>query len=247
MGEAHPLRRVAGFGVQQRHREPVGHHVEHRDPDIRALAAAPARNQRFEDGGMSGSAGGDIDDGQANARGAVRATRDRGEAALGLDQEIIGLAGGKRALIAIAADRAADQGRMPSAQFSMGKAEPRKRPGLRFCTRISALAIKAPSRARPSGRRQVENDGLLAPVQPDEIARLPFGGVVVAAREIALRPLDLDHPRSRHPRGGSCNKGRRPPARLAVGTPITGRPPHRSVRARFHAYGSHLGCVTANR
>jgi len=35
------------------------------------------------------------------------------------------------------------------------------------------------------------------------------------------------------------------PATFAVGTRVTSRPPHRSVRAPIRAYGSHLGCLTA--
>ena len=109
MREAHPLRRIAGLRVEQRHRQPVGHHVEHRDPDVGALAAARARNQGFEDGGMRGGAGGDIDDRHPDARGAFRTAGDRGEPALGLDQEIVGLAMGVGAVVAIARDGAADQ------------------------------------------------------------------------------------------------------------------------------------------
>ena len=51
---------------------------------------------------------------------------------------------------------------------------------------------------------QIERHGGLAPVEPDEIARLARRHVVVAAREIALGPLDLDHlgPRIGKARGG---------------------------------------------
>ena len=51
---------------------------------------------------MRGGAGGDIDDRQANARRAVRTAGDRGEPAFRLDQEIVGLAMGVGAVIAIA-------------------------------------------------------------------------------------------------------------------------------------------------
>ena len=34
---------------------------------------------------------------------------------------------------------------------------------------------------------------------------------------------------------------------VAVGTSVTGCPPHRSVRAHFSAYGSYLGCLASNR
>ena len=102
MRQRHPLRRIAGFRIEQRHRHPVGHHVEHRDPDVGALAGAPARDQRLEDRGMRGGAGGDIDDRNADPRRAFRPAGDRGQPALGLDQEIVGLAVGVGAVVAIA-------------------------------------------------------------------------------------------------------------------------------------------------
>ncbi len=34
---------------------------------------------------------------------------------------------------------------------------------------------------------------------------------------------------------------------VAVGTSVTGRPPHRSVRAHSSAYGSYLGCMASKR
>ena len=61
---------------------------------------------------MRGGAGGDIDDGNADAGRAFGAAGDRGKAALGLDQEIVGLAIGIGAVVAIARDGAADQRRI---------------------------------------------------------------------------------------------------------------------------------------
>ena len=46
------------------------------------------------------------------------------------------------------------------------------------------------------GFLEVEHDRLLAAVQPDEIGREPMHVGVVAAREIAFRPLDLDDART---------------------------------------------------
>ena len=46
------------------------------------------------------------------------------------------------------------------------------------------------------GLGEIEDDRLLAAVEPDEIARLAVGDIVIAAREVALRPLDLDHARA---------------------------------------------------
>jgi hypothetical protein len=44
--------------------------------------------------------------------------------------------------------------------------------------------------------REVEGERLLAAVEPDEIRALASRQFVVAAGEIALRPLDLDHARA---------------------------------------------------
>ncbi len=46
------------------------------------------------------------------------------------------------------------------------------------------------------GLGQIEHDQFLAAIEPDEIAALAVHEVVVAAREIALRPLDLDDARA---------------------------------------------------
>ena len=43
---------------------------------------------------------------------------------------------------------------------------------------------------------EIEDDRLLAAVEPDEIGALAARQRVVAAREIAFRPLDLDHARA---------------------------------------------------
>src|SRR6185295_2736989 len=44
---------------------------------------------------------------------------------------------------------------------------------------------------------QVEDNRLLAAVKPDEVGALAVRERVVSAREITLRPLDLDHARAR--------------------------------------------------
>lgn len=52
MGEADAPRRLAALVIQQRHRQPAGQDVEHRDADIGAFARDAPRNQRFEGRGM---------------------------------------------------------------------------------------------------------------------------------------------------------------------------------------------------
>ena len=60
----------------------------------------------------------------------------------------------------------------------------------------SARARMRCSSAASLGVLDVGDQALLAAVQPDEIAGQPVRRGIVAAREIALRPLDLDHPRA---------------------------------------------------
>src|SRR6185295_11887123 len=43
---------------------------------------------------------------------------------------------------------------------------------------------------------EVEHDRLLAAIEPDKIGALTVNDVIVVAREIAFRPLDLDHARA---------------------------------------------------
>ena len=60
----------------------------------------------------------------------------------------------------------------------------------------SALASIASSSALSSGLVEIEHQRFLAAVEPDEIGALALRQRVVAAREIALRPLDLDDARA---------------------------------------------------
>ena len=60
----------------------------------------------------------------------------------------------------------------------------------------SAFASIFSSSALSSGLGEVEDDRLLAAIEPDEIGALAARELVVAAREVALRPLDLDHARA---------------------------------------------------
>ncbi len=66
-------------------------------------------------------------------------------------------------------------------------------PGLRFCSSTSAPAISCSQlRARPSLVARIDHGGILAAVEPDEIAALALRRGIVAAGEVALGPLDLD-------------------------------------------------------
>jgi len=47
MREADPLGRMAALGIEERHCQPVGHHIEHGDADVGALPGPAAADQRL--------------------------------------------------------------------------------------------------------------------------------------------------------------------------------------------------------
>lgn len=60
------------------------------------------------------------------------------------------------------------------------------------------------------GLGEIDDDRLLAAIEPDEINALPLGELVVAAREIAFWPLELDDARAgigEAPSGHGCRDG----------------------------------------
>ena len=130
--------------------------------------------------------------GDADPRRPLRAAGDRGEPALGLDQQIIGLAMRVGALVAIAGDGAADQRRIVLAQPLAREAELVHRAGLEVLQQhVGARDQRLELRAAFLGG-EIDHHRLLAAVEPDEIAALALGRRVIAAGEIALGPLDLD-------------------------------------------------------
>ena len=126
MREADPPRRLAALVMQQRHRHPVRHGVEQRHRDRRALAGAAARDQRFEHRLIGIHAGRDVGDRDADPRRRLRPAGDRGEPALGLHQQVVGLARRVGAALAVARHRAADQLRIVAPQPLDREAELRR-------------------------------------------------------------------------------------------------------------------------
>ena len=152
--------------------------------------------------GVRGGAGRDIDDRNADPRWSLRPAGDRGEPALGLDQKIIGLAIGVGAGVAIARNGAADQRRIFLAQPLKRKAELVHRAGFEVLQQNISAGDQLFQRGAALLGREIDDHRILAAVEPDEIAALTLGGGVVAAGEIALRPLHLDDMRAgiRQPR-----------------------------------------------
>ena len=131
MGEAESPGRAPGVVVmEQGHGHGLGGGVEQRERDRGAIARALAPIERFEDGGVGVEAADDIGERDADAAGRLRRAGHGGEAALGLDEEVVGLAVGIGAGVAIAADRAGDKSRMAPAQLRRVEARRgRRRPG----------------------------------------------------------------------------------------------------------------------
>ena len=141
---------------------------------------------------MSGGAGCDIDNGDTDTRRAVRPAGDRGKPAFGLDQQIVCLAMRVGALVAIAGDRAADQPWVILAQALQRKAELVHRTGFEVLQQDVGAGDQVLEFRAAILAGKVDDNGILAAVEPDEIAALTFGCRVVAARKITLRPLYFD-------------------------------------------------------
>jgi hypothetical protein len=141
--------------------------------------------------------GADVADRDADARRRFRPAGDRGDAGLGLDQHVVGLALGVGAGVAIARDRADDQPRVILAESFDGEAELGHRAGLEVLDEHVGLGQHGFEQRLVFRLGQIHHHGFLAAVEPDEIGALALRQRVIAAREIALRPLDLDDARPR--------------------------------------------------
>ena len=181
---------------QERHRHPFRHRVEQRHRDRGALAGAVARDQRFQDRLIGIHAGADIGDRKADPRRRIRPAGDGGKPGLRLHQQVIGLARGIGAALAVTRDRAADQPRMLLAQFRDRKAELGDRAGLQVLHEHVGLREQRREQRAVLALAEIEHDRFLAAIEPDEIRALAMHMIVVMAREVALRPLDLDHARA---------------------------------------------------
>jgi len=114
MRHADALGALSAFVIQERHGQPVGHDIEHRDRDRSPFPGDASADQRFKNGRIGGCACRDIDQRYAHPRRFRRPAGDGAEPRLGLDQQVIGLAVGHRPVIAITGNRAGDElGKVP--------------------------------------------------------------------------------------------------------------------------------------
>ncbi len=141
MRQPQPLRRLTALVMQQRHRHPIRHRVEQRHGDRCALAGPAAPDDCLQHRLVGVHAGRDVGDRDADARRCVRRAGDRGEPALGLHQQVVGLAGcvwarsrrSPRSTRRSASDSRAATGRSRKPSLPIA-------PGFRFWMNTSALA-----------------------------------------------------------------------------------------------------------
>src|SRR5438309_11539633 len=113
-------------------------------------------------------------------------------------------------IIAIARDRAADQARIILAQPRQREPELVHRAWLEVLYQdVCAGDQRLQARASVYGG-EIDNDRVLAAIEPDEVAALALCRRVIAARKVAFRTFHLDHMRAgiRQPRAAErrCNR-----------------------------------------
>jgi hypothetical protein len=171
--------------------------VEHRYLDGRAVAGVFPVVQRGQDAAECVHAGRDVSDRDPRLGRDLGSAGRHNETGLALDQQVVRLLHAVGAIWAVAGDRAVDQPLPARPQRRRAEAEPLGPAGGQVLHE-HVRPVDEPAQQRPAGVvLEVENDGLLAPVQPHEIGRLAVYGLVVATREVApVRPFDLDYPRA---------------------------------------------------
>ena len=184
---------IAGLQIGDVH--PVGHRMKQRHIDDPPLTGPFSGEQRLQDRLKRRHPCRNIADRYADPGRSVFCAVNCAQTAFRLNQQIIRLLVAVGPIFAIARHRADNQPRKPRPQAFGPKPQPRHsaggkvldkdiRPGQHFCDHRQIGWIF-----------QIQPDGFLAPVQPDEIGTFAHDQRVIAPREIAVMPLDLDDPR----------------------------------------------------
>ncbi len=174
---------------------PLGQRVQHRDLNPAPAPGGPAAQQGREDPGEGVHGRRDVRGRDARLDGLLRGAGHRDQPGLALHGHVVGALVGVRALGPVPGDVDGDQPRVPRAQ--RGRVEPEPRGGaLGEVLDEDVGPVQQPVQDLPAARvLQVERDGLLAAVGPDEMRGQSLRGGVVGTREVAaVGPLDLDHP-----------------------------------------------------
>ena len=121
---------------------------------------------------------------------------DHRQAGFSLHQQVVRLHRGVLAGIAVAGDVDGDQPRMALAQFIGAEARTGGGAGGQVLDEHVGPPKDAMQQRGIVRPLDVGDQALLAAIEPDEIAGQASCRLVVAAREVALGALDLDHPRA---------------------------------------------------
>ena len=198
MLEADPLRRAASVArLQIGHAHEFGRRIEQRDMHSGAATGDSAQHQRLLDADQGVHAGADIAQRHADAAPLAGRAAHRDQPRLGLDQQIVGLHVPQAPVLAIAADVAGHQARVPRPQFGGAKAHAPRGAGSQVLDEHVGARDHALKQREIGRRLEVQRDRFLAAVDPDEVGGLAVDRAVVAACEIAFGSLDLDDTRAR--------------------------------------------------
>ena len=137
----------------------------------------------------------DVGDRDARLGRGILGAGDRQQAGLALDQEVVGPPVTERPVRCVARDVAHDQPLVAAPQDLRRQPHPGRRAGRQVLDE-HVRAVDKSIQDRPArGVLEIQAQGLLAAVEPDEVAGQALDGGVVVPREVAwARPLDLDHP-----------------------------------------------------
>ena len=208
------LRRLPGQpGLLQRIGHPFGERVEQGHLDGAAAAGSLALQQRGQDAAVGVHAPGDVGDADPRlCRGVLRAGHGQ-HASLGLYQQVVRLAPGIGAVLAVAAQLARHQPWVTGHQPVGFQAEAPDRGGSQVADEHVGPRDERVECLPPRAGLQVEDHRLLGPVQPDEPAgeSVAGGAVVVAGEVAAAGAFDLDDPRAKI---GQVPRGKRSGHRL---------------------------------
>jgi len=193
VAHAGPRRRRAGVHLVVRGRHhPFGQAVEDRDLHAAPLAVGVALPERRERRGERVDAGTDVADGDAHLHRLVGRAGHPHDPTLRLEQEVVGLAVAVRAVGAVSRDAHAHQARPALVETLPAEAETLERARPEVVHEDVGTPQEPVERGAIGRSAEVERDAALAAVKPDEVGGLAAHHRVVAAREVAFGPLDLD-------------------------------------------------------
>ena len=118
----------------------------------------------------------------------------RDQAALALNQHVIGFLLAVRPRLAIAGDRTIDETGIGRGQRRSTEAQPRRCPRSQILDEHIGLGDDIVQHGEIVRRLEIKANQFLAPVQPHEIGALALHQMVIAPCEITLRTLHLDNP-----------------------------------------------------